>query len=230
MKIEVGAMPTVLVFQNSGQDVIAEYLRFNGFEVIEANESDVVQKIKESAYQLCILDYYKEPYSLKLLNVLRKGDENKPCIMVTEHAEYAHVIKAFKEGTDDYVIRPCNVEELTWRIKAVLKRCKVDSRVIEPFYKLGDLTFDVEEQILIRDKDFALSLQNKECKVLALLCAHRNEVVPTMTLLKKVWFDDNKFNKRSLDVFICKLRKCLAFVPNIRLETVRGYGYVLKDY
>lgn len=229
MKIEIMAQPTVLIFQNMGQDVIAEYLRFNGFKVIETNESDVIQKLKESEYQLCILDYYKEPYDLKLLNVVHKIDENKPVIMVTSHVEYAHVIKAFKEGIDDYVIRPCNVEELTCRIKAVLNRCKIDSRIIEPFYKLGDLTFNVEEQILIRDKDFALSLQNKETKVLALLCAYRNEVVPTTLLLKKIWFDENQFNKRSLDVFICKLRKCLAFVPNIRLETVRGHGYVLKD-
>lgn len=230
MKIEVGAQPTVLIFQTSGQDVIAEYLKFNGFEVIETTEADVIQKIKETEYQICILDYYKEPYSLKLLDIARKVDENRPIIMVTTSMEYAHKIKAFREGADDYVTRPCNVEELVCRIKAILKRCKTDSRVIEPFYQLGDLRFDVEQQFLIRDKDFAISLFAKESKVLALLCAHRNEVVPTTLLLKKVWFDDNQFNKRSLDVFMCKLRKYLAFAPNIKIETVRGYGYILKDY
>lgn len=230
MEIEIAAMPTVLIFQNSGQDIIAEYLKFNGFEVIEADESDVVQKIKEVDYQLCILDYYKEPKDFKLLNIARKFDENKPIIMVTEHAEYAQVIKAFREGTDDYVIKPCNVEELVCRIRAVLRRCKADSRVIEPFYKLGDLRFDVEKQVLIRDNNFAISLNGKESKTLAILCAYKNEVVPGTLLLKKVWFDDNKFNKRSLDVHICRLRKCLAFVPNIRIETIRGYGYSLKEY
>ena len=50
MKIEVGAQPTVLIFQTSGQDVIAEYLKFNGFEVIETTEADVIQKIKETEY------------------------------------------------------------------------------------------------------------------------------------------------------------------------------------
>lgn len=230
MKIEVGAMPTVLVFQTSGQDVITEYLRFNGFKVIEATEADVIQKIKETEYQVCILDYYKEPYSLKLLDVARKVDENKPIIMATASMEYAHKIKAFREGADDYITRPCNVEELVCRIKAILKRCKIDSRTIEPFYQLGDLRFDVEQQILIRDKDFAISLFAKESKILALLCAYKNEVVPTTLLLKKIWFDDNKFNKRSLDVFICGLRKYLAFVPSIKIETVRGYGYILKDY
>lgn len=230
MKIEVAAMPSILIFQNSGQDVIVEYFKFNGFKVIEATESDVVQKIKEADYQLAILDYYKEPNNLKLLNITRKFDENRPIIMVTENAEFAHVIKAFREGADDYVVRPCNVEELVCRVNAVLRRCKADSRIIEPFYQLGDLRFDVENHILVRGKDFAMSLNGKESKTLAILCAYKNEVVPGVFLLKKVWFDDNKFNKRSLDVHMCRLRKYLAFVPNIKIETVRGYGYSLKEY
>ncbi len=230
MEIKVAAMPTVLIFQNSGQDIIAEYLKFNGFEVIETDEANVVQDVKEKTYQLCILDYYKDDQNLKLLNIIKKIDEYKPVIMVTEYAGYSHTIRAFREGADDYMARPCNVEELACRIRAILKRYKADSRVIEPFYKLGDLLFKVEERVIIRNNDFALTLSDREARVLAYLCAYKNEVVPIVFLLKKIWFDENKFNKRSLDVFMCKIRKKLAFIPNMRLETIRGYGYSLKEY
>lgn len=228
--MEIGAQPTILIFQNSGQDVIAEYLKFNGFQVIEACESDVVQKLKETEYQLCILDYFRGPYDLKLLNIARKFDETKPVIMVTDAHDYALTIKAFRDGADDYVSKPCNVEELVCRIKAVLRRSRVDSRAIENFYKIGDLTLDVEEKVLYRDREFALTLNARESRTLAVLCAYRNEVVPSVFLLKKIWYDDNKFSKRSLDVHICKLRKYLAFVPNVRIETVRGFGYKLAEY
>lgn len=228
--MEIGALPTILIFQNSGQDSIAEYLRFNGFQVIETNEQDVAQKLKEAEYQLCVLDCYRGPNELRLLNIVKKFDESKPVIMVTDSTEYGFIIKAFREGADDYVSKPCNVEELVCRIKAVLRRCRIDSRAVGNVYEIGGLTLNVKEQILYRGRDFAVTLNMRESRTLAVLCAYRNETVPAVFLLKKIWYDDNKFNKRSLDVHICRLRKYLAIAPNIRIETIRGFGYCLKEF
>lgn len=227
MNKQIG-LPRILVYQDEDCSVMTDYLQFYGFEVITSTEADILYKIKEKNYDLCILGHYKTslPGDLRLLKTLRKTDRKTPVIMVSDQYRYELIIDAFDAGADDYVIRPYNLEELIRRIKAVLRRCGVKARAVELSYKIGNYTFDTEKNILSID-GVETKLTNKESKTLSLLCAYKDEILPKKILMQHVWADDNYFNKRSLDVHMCLIRNYLKMDKRIVIETKRGIGYSL---
>lgn len=227
MNKQIG-LPRILVYQDEDCSVMTDYLQFYGFEVITSTEADILHKIKEKNYDLCILGHYKTslPGDLRLLKTLRKTDRRTPVIMVSDQSRYEFIIDAFDAEADDYIIRPYNLEELIRRIKAILRRCGVKVRAIELSYKIGNYTFDTEKNTLSIN-GVETKLTNKESKTLSLLCAYKNEILPKKILMQQVWTDDNYFNKRSLDVHMCLLRNCLKMDKRIVIETKRGIGYSL---
>lgn len=224
------ALPRILIYQDEDCKILVDYLVYSGFQVITSTENDILIKIKEKNYDLCILSHYKTTINasmgLKPLKILRKSDVKIPVIMVSDKAQYEYVIEAFDEGADDYVIRPYNIEELIRRIKAVLKRCGVRVRSIEPYYEIGDYQFNTVDKILTIGSA-ETQLNNKQGQILALLCAYKNETLPRKILMQQVWTDDNYFNKRSLDVYMYMLRNMLKTDSRVVIETVRGVGYSL---
>lgn len=227
MNKQIG-LPRILVYQDEDCSVMTDYLQFYGFEVITSTEADILHKIKEKNYDLCILGHYKTslPGDLRLLKTLRKTDRRAPVIMVSDQSRYEFIIDAFDAEADDYIIRPYNLEELIRRIKAILRRCGVKVRAIELSYKIGNYTFDTEKNTLSIN-GVETKLTNKESKTLSLLCAYKNEILPKKILMQQVWADDNYFNKRSLDVHMCLLRNYLKMDKRIVIETKRGIGYSL---
>lgn len=227
MNKQIG-LPRILVYQDEDCSVMTDYLQFYGFEVITSTEADILHKIKEKNYDLCILGHYKTslPGDLRLLKTLRKTDRRTPVIMVSDQSRYEFIIDAFDAEADDYIIRPYNLEELIRRIKAILRRCGVKVRAIELSYKIGNYTFDTEKNTLSIN-GVETKLTNKESKTLSLLCAYKNEILPKKILMQQVWADDNYFNKRSLDVHMCLLRNYLKMDNRIVIETKRGIGYSL---
>lgn len=227
MNKQIG-LPRILVYQDEDCSVMTDYLQFYGFEVITSTEADILYKIKEKNYDLCILGHYKTslPGDLRLLKTLRKTDRRTPVIMVSDQSRYEFIIDAFDAEADDYVIRPYNLEELIRRIKAILRRCGVKVRAIELSYKIGNYIFDTEKNTLSIN-GVETKLTNKESKTLSLLCAYKNEILPKKILIQQVWNDDNYFNKRSLDVHMCILRNYLKMDKRIVIETKRGIGYSL---
>lgn len=227
MNKQIG-LPRILVYQDEDCSVMTDYLQFYGFEVITSTEADILHKIKEKNYDLCILGHYKTslPGDLRLLKTLRKIDRRTPVIMVSDQSRYEFIIDAFDAEADDYIIRPYNLEELIRRIKAILRRCGVKVRAIELSYKIGNYTLDTEKNTLSIN-GVETKLTNKESKTLSLLCAYKNEILPKKILMQQVWTDDNYFNKRSLDVHMCLLRNYLKMDKRIVIETKRGIGYSL---
>jgi DNA-binding response OmpR family regulator len=223
------ALPRILIYQDEDCKILVDYLVYNGFQIITSTENDILIKIREKNYDLCILSHYKTTDAsmrLKPLKFLRKSDNKIPVIMVSDKVRYEYVIEAFDEGADDYVIRPYNIEELIRRIKAVLKRCGVRVRNIEPSYEIGDYLFNTVDKILTIG-DVKTRLNNKQSQILALLCAYKNETLLKKILMQQVWANDNYFNKRSLDVYMCMLRNMLKMDNRVVIETIRGVGYSL---
>lgn len=225
------ALPRVLVYQDEGCRVLVEYLIFCGFKVVEATEENVLAKIQEGKYDICIIDrlnaYIKDNF--KLLRAQREVDRSKPVIFLSNISDYSYIIEAFKLGTDDYVIRPYNLEELVYRIKALLKRSGIKSRKIETTYEIGNYIFNTKLKRL-ELKGIEIKLTIIENKILALLCAYQNELLTKEILMRDIWGDDNFYNRRSLDVHVCRLRNHLKQDSNIKIETVRGLGYSLTVY
>lgn len=221
-------LPRILVYQDEDCSILVDYLVFYGFKVINTSEENVLKKLRDGNYDLCILGHFKAniPGDLKLLHFLRKINKKMPVIFVSDLFDYSYIIEAFNSGVDDYVVRPYNLEELICRVKALLKRCGVKVRSIERAYRIGNYTFDTEANIL-KLGSAEIKLTAKESKTLALLCAYKDELLSKEILLHSIWKDNNYFNKRSLDVHICHLRNYLNQDSRIKIDTIRGLGYSL---
>lgn len=223
------SQPKILVYQDEDCSIMLDYLIFYGFDVITSNKEDIIPKIKDGGYDLCILSHYKsiDIGNLSLLKILRKADKSTPVIMVSDLSKYQFIIEAYDEGADDYVVRPYNLEVLMRKINIALKRCGIKTRTIQNAYQLGNYRFDVLNDTLAIDST-EIKLPAKETQLLALLCAYEGEVLQTSVIMQRLWRGENNYwNKRSLDVNICHLRNYLKMDKRISIVTKRALGYSL---
>ena len=194
-----------------------------------ANSKELKDALKEELPDLILLDIMlpgEDGYSI--LERLKASSEtqNIPVIMVTaKEAEYDKV-RGLEAGADDYITKPFSMEELTFRIEAILRRVRGKRNKESNIYKIGRFTFDTQKQILSIDGKNT-KLTTKESELLGLLCAHANEILQRDFALKTIWIDDNYFNARSMDVYITKLRKHLKEDDSIEIINIHGKGYKL---
>ena len=161
-----------------------------------------------------------------LAQEIRQANADIPIIFLTAKTLKEDILEGFKIGADDYITKPFSMEELVFRIEAILRRTKGKKSKESTVYHIGKFTFDTQKQLLsIGEKQTKLT--TKENELLALLCSHSNEILQRDFALKTIWIDDNYFNARSMDVYITKLRKHLKDDGQIEIINIHGKGYKL---
>ena len=209
--------------------LLRNYLNMKKFEtVLEINGTKALETFKKGSFDICIFDIMMPDMDgITLATEVRKINPEMPIIFLTAKSQKDDIIEGFKSGADDYITKPFSMEELIYRINAILRRIsnQPDHKKQE-IYKIGEYTFDTLKQHLsIRGQ--TLKLTTKESELLELLCRHKNEVLERNFALRAIWIDDNYFNARSMDVYITKLRKYLKKDPTLKILNVHGKGYKL---
>ncbi len=97
--------------------------------------------------------------------------------------------------------------------------------MIVPSYKLGAYTFDVANRELSFNGAEPVKLTRKETYLFVLFAANANSMLDRKYMLTTIWKDDNYYNSRSMDVYICKIRKLLSKDPSIVIVNIHGKGY-----
>ena len=208
--------------------LLREYLQAKGYSA-ELYPDGVAgyKAFLKNKYDLVVTDVMmpkKDGFSL--VSEIRQANAEIPVIFLTAKTMKEDILEGFKLGGDDYITKPFSMEELTLRIEAILRRVRGKRNKESTVYKIGRFTFDTQKQILsIGDKQTKLT--TKESELLALLCAHANEILQRDFALKTIWIDDNYFNARSMDVYITKLRKHLKADDSIEIINIHGKGYKL---
>ena len=208
--------------------ITSDYLKAKGFNCTwEINGELGYREFVKNQYDIVILDVMmpiKDGFSTA--KDIRGIDKKVPIIFLTAKSMKEDTLKGFEIGADDYITKPFNMEELTARISAILKRVSSDTESHFDDIKIGKLTFNPKMQILSKD-DFSISLTTKESDLLILLYKNKNEILERDHALKAIWGDDNYFNGRSMDVYIAKLRKYLKHDEQIQIINVHGRGFKL---
>ncbi|MDD2380917.1 MAG: response regulator transcription factor [Mariniphaga sp.] len=209
--------------------LLKEYLVAKGYETSLYPDGDAAFKgFMREHYDICILDIMmpkKDGFSLA--KDIRMVNAEIPIIFLTAKNLKDDVIEGFKIGADDYITKPFSMEELIFRIEAILRRTSQELLAAsELVFSLGKYTFDTRKQILA-DAEKTVKLTTKESDLLQLLCQNANKVLERNYALKSIWIDDNYFNARSMDVYITKLRKHLKDEPSVEIINVHGKGYKL---
>ena len=96
--------------------------------------------------------------------------------------------------------------------------------MVVPSYKVGDYTFDVEKRLLTIGSE-TVKLTRKESYLFVLFAANINNFLERKEMLVTIWMEDTYYNSRSMDVYICKLRKLLSKDPKITIINIHGKGY-----
>ena len=208
--------------------LLKNYLNAKSFETdLFANGKKAFEGFLKNHYDLCILDVMmpvKDGFTLA--QDIRTINKIVPIIFLTARSMKDDVLEGFKIGADDYITKPFNMDELLFRIEAILRRVKTDMASATQMFTLGKYTFDAQKQLLQWD-DISFKLTTKESELLKLLCDNVNQVLERNYALKTIWEDDNYFNARSMDVYITKLRKYLKDDPTVEILNVHGRGFKL---
>jgi len=209
--------------------LLRNYLQAKNYDAfLCVNGREALESFKKNEYNLCIIDIMMpEMDGLTLAKEIKKIKPGVQFIFLTAKNLKEDIIEGFITGADDYITKPFSMEELLYRIEAILRR--VTEPVIkkkEEHYTIGKYSFDTLKQLLIFE-DHTIKLTTKESELLELLCMHKNEILERNFALKAIWIDDNYFNARSMDVYITKLRKYLKKDPAVKILNVHGKGYKL---
>jgi DNA-binding response OmpR family regulator len=159
-----------------------------------------------------------------LAKEIRQINTDIPIIFLTAKTLKQDVLEGFSIGADDYITKPFSMEELLFRIEAILRRTHATSGNQQEVFQVGNYEFDAQKQTLTIDNQ-AQKLTTKEAELLKLLCNNKGKVLERNFALRTIWFDDNYFNARSMDVYITKLRKYLKQDPLVEIINVHGKGF-----
>jgi two-component system OmpR family response regulator len=209
--------------------LLKEYLTIKGYETELYPDGNKAFKgfIKEH-FDICILDIMmpeKDGYTVA--REIRLINSDIPIIFLTAKSLKEDILEGFDIGADDYITKPFSMEELLYRIEAILRRTKPgQENGSRDEFQLGNYNFNAKKQLLTYGKKIQ-KLTTKESELLKLLCNNKNKVLERNFALRTIWIDDNYFNARSMDVYITRLRKYLKEEPSIEIINVHGKGYKL---
>ncbi|MBR2301186.1 MAG: response regulator transcription factor [Bacteroidaceae bacterium] len=208
--------------------LLREYLQVKGYHAELYADGDAGYKaFLKGKFDICVLDVMmpiKDGFTLA--QEIRAVNPDMPIIFLTAKNLKEDIIEGFKIGADDYITKHFSMEELVFRIEAVLRRVRGKKNKENTYYKIGRFQFDTQKQLLSIDGQ-QTKLTTKESELLGLLCAHANDILQRDFALKTIWTDDNYFNARSMDVYITKLRKHLKADESIEIINIHGKGYKL---
>ena len=208
--------------------LLSEYLQAKNYDATLCKDGEEgYREFLKNKFDICVLDVMmprKDGFTL--CGDIKQGNPDMPVIFLTAKALKEDVIDGFKVGADDYITKPFCMEELTYRIDAILHRVKGKQRNEEVIVSIGRFTFDRNKQILAIDGE-KRKLTTKESELLSILYEHANDVLPRELALNKIWEDDNRVYARSMDVYITKLRKYLKADEEVEILNVHGDGYKL---
>lgn len=198
-------------------------LKQNGFEAFEAEDGIAALTLMEKQHiDLVILDLMMPNMDgYELTRQLRLSWENIPILMVTAKQEPKDKKRGFLVGTDDYMTKPVDEEEMVLRIKALLRRAQIAS---DHQLTVGKVVFDYDTLTATREAN-VITLPQKEFYLLFKLLSYPNMIFTRLQLMDEIWGMESETDDHTLNVHINRLRDRFRDWPEFEIVTVRGLGY-----
>jgi two-component system, OmpR family, alkaline phosphatase synthesis response regulator PhoP len=214
------------------EEDLCEILQFNlnnaGFVTDIAHSSEESLKKPLYDYDLFLLDVMMGNISgFRLADKLRKDYKIKaPIIFLTAKDTENDVLTGFNLGADDYISKPFSINELTARVKAVLKRSVTGRKKDYEILKFGNIKLDnVKKRVLI--DNVKIDLTKKEYEILLLLLENTGQVFSREDILRRVWGGNIIVSDRTVDVNITRIRNKIGKYGEC-LKNKTGYGYFFE--
>ncbi|MBU5486219.1 response regulator transcription factor [Clostridium sp. MSJ-11] len=204
-------------------EVMALYLKNEGYEVFTANDGDEGESCIENAiFDLIILDVMmpkKDGWSL-LKKI--KSISNTPVILTTARGEEEDRIFGLELGADDYMVKPLSMRELVLRVKLRINNSSSKDNSLN----FENMTINEDKREIV-ENGIQINLTPKEFDLLIFLCHNPSQVFKRDQLLDNVWGYDYAGDTRTVDTHVKNLREKIKFCNN-HIKTVWGVGYKLE--
>ncbi len=212
------------------RDGIVDLLSLEGYSCRVADDgAKALTLFLQEKPDICVFDVMMPVMDgLTLLREVRKLDPAVPILLLSARGEEGDRVRGLEIGADDYIAKPFSARELVARIKAALRRTKVQTPAHEPDSRIqmGDIAIDSKAMRAFRG-DHKIDLTNREVAILAALYERRGQAVSRDELFDLAWGRDYMPNSRALDQYVSALRKKIELDPAAPriIRTVHGVGY-----
>lgn len=198
-------------------------LESDGYTVYLAEDGEeALEVIDKEHIDLVVLDIMMPKIDgYEFTRILREGDSNLPVLMVSARNLPSDKHMGFLAGTDDYITKPFDEQELLLRIKALLRRSKI---VSEQQIIIGEAVIDYNSMTVSKNGEVQ-ELPQKEFMLLYKLLSYPNQIFTRIQLMDEIWGTDSETGWETVTVHIGKLRKRFENWDEFRIESVRGLGY-----
>jgi two-component system, OmpR family, response regulator MprA len=229
--------PRVLVVDDDASITafLKRALAYEGYQVETAADGQTaLASARDNPPDLVILDIMLPGLNgVEVLRRLRGGERDTgslPILMLTARDEVSDRVAGLDAGADDYLVKPFALEELTARIRALLRRREPET---QRFLRFADLSVDTASREVLR-AERPIQLTTKEYELLVFFMRHPRQVLTREQLLERVWGIDFEAETHVLEVYVGYLRNKLENAPggavsSRLIHTVRGVGYVLRE-
>lgn len=198
-------------------------LEAENYTVLTAeNGEDALALMDTNHMDLVVLDIMMPKMDgYEFTQALRESNNNLPILMVSAKQLPSDKKHGFMVGTDDYMTKPIDEEEMLWRIKALLRRARIAS---ERRIVLGDVVLDYDSLTVSR-KGEAQELPQKEFMLLYKLLSYPGKIFTRIQLMDEIWGADSETGWETVTVHIGRLRKRFEGWNEFEIVSVRGLGY-----
>ncbi len=205
------------------RDLFCAVLTENGYTAIPAVDGIDAFDVLDTNYVDLIISDVMMPRmdGFELIKSLREANYTMPVLMITARSSTADKREGFRSGTDDYMVKPIDVNEMVWRVEALLRRSQIASR---RKVKLGDTILDCDT-LIVHTCGGETELPQKEFFLLFKLAASPNHIFTRRQLMDEIWGIDSETDPHTLDVHISRLRDRFRENPDFDIVTIRGLGY-----
>jgi len=222
---EKKAMFNILVVEDDPKitNLYQTILKINKYNPFIANNGQTALDVLDKEYiDLIITDVMMpEMDGFELTKILRESGYNMPILIITARESFEDKEKGFLLGTDDYMVKPINWDEMLLRIGALLRRAQM---VNERNIVCGGTTFDLDSLTVNQGKEI-ITLPLKEFNLLYKLISYPNKIFTRQQLMDEIWGMESESDERTVDVHINRLRERFKNCGDFEIVTVRGLGY-----
>ena len=207
---------------------IAQVIRESGHHVDETGDGlEAMQLALKNNYILAIVDVMLPGADgLEVLRAIRKSQKDTAVLIITARDSVEDRVKGLDAGADDYLVKPFSMDELTARVRALLRRA---NQVRDPVLMVGDLELDTKRRSARRG-GVELELTSKEYALLELLMLRSGQIVTRSDVWEQLYDFDQEMESNVIDVFVAYLRKKVERpgMPKL-IHTRRGQGYMMEE-
>ena len=218
-------MSKILIVEDDKElrELFGRVLMKQGYDIKEtSNGKEALEALHQDFYDIVISDIMMpEMDGYELVSTLRKEGNHIPVLMITAKDAFDDMRQGFQSGTDDYMVKPVNVNEMVLRVGALLRRAQMMS---ERRQVIGNTVMEMDS-LTVTTGEKSMIIRQKELMLLYKMAAYPGRIFTRQQLMDEIWGYEAVTDTHTVDVHIARLRE--RFLNNIdfQIVTMRGVGY-----